>query len=123
MTTDIWLLVLSLVLVLLAGVLTMAETAIGRVNRTPVEDMRREGSRRAEYLLRVLDDRPRHVNVLLFLSTVARVSATVLGNIRVGDGARVAAASLLLRPLPAGGLAAGSPAAVVGRVAELGWDL
>jgi serine O-acetyltransferase len=51
------------------------------------------------------------------------VSATVLGNIRVGDGARVAAASLLLRPLPAGGLAAGSPAAVVGRVAELGWDL
>ena len=77
-TTDIWLLVLSLVLVLLAGLLTMAETAIGRVNRTPVEEMRREGSRRAEYLLRVLDDRPRHVNVLLFLSTVARVSATVL---------------------------------------------
>lgn len=77
-TTDVWLLILSLVLVLLSGALTMAETAIGRVSRGQVDELRREGSRRAENLLKVLDDRPRHVNVLLFLSTFARVSATVL---------------------------------------------
>ena len=78
MTTDIWLLVLSLVLVVLSGALTMAETAIGRVSRSQVEEIRREGSRRAENLVKVLDDRPRHVNVLLFLSTLSRVAATVL---------------------------------------------
>jgi CBS domain containing-hemolysin-like protein len=78
MSTDVWLLLLALLLVLLAGLLTMAETAIGRVSRTQVEELRREGNRRASALLVVLEDRPRHVNVLLFLSTVARVSATVL---------------------------------------------
>lgn len=78
MTADIWLMVLALVLVLLAGLLAMAETAIALVSRTQVEELRRDGSRRAEHLLRVLTDRPRHVNVLLFLSTMARVSATVL---------------------------------------------
>jgi serine O-acetyltransferase len=51
------------------------------------------------------------------------VNATVLGNIALGPGCRVAAAALVLRAVPAGGLAAGSPAAVVGRVDEIGWDL
>ena len=50
-------------------------------------------------------------------------NATILGNMKIGDGARVAAAALVLRPVPAGGLAAGSPARVVGLVDELGWDL
>ena len=77
-TTDAWLLILSLILVLLSGALTMAETAIGRVSRGQVDELRREGSRRAENLLKVLEDRPRHVNVLLFLSTLSRVAATVI---------------------------------------------
>ena len=78
MTIDVWLLVLALVLVLLSGTLTMAETAVGRVSRGQVDELRREGSRRAENLIKVLDDRPRHVNVLLFLSTLSRVAATVI---------------------------------------------
>jgi CBS domain containing-hemolysin-like protein len=73
-----WLVVLAIVLVLLAGVLTMAETAIGRVSRSQVDDARKEGDRRAARLLAVLEDRPRHVNVLLFVSTVCSVTATVL---------------------------------------------
>ncbi len=77
-TIDVWLLVLALVLVLLSGTLTMAETAVGRVSRGQVDELRREGSRRAENLIKVLDDRPRHVNVLLFLSTLSRVAATVI---------------------------------------------
>jgi CBS domain containing-hemolysin-like protein len=72
------LLLLGLLLVILAGLLTMAETAIRRVSRSQVEELRREGSARAGHLARLLEDRPRHVNVLLFLSTVAQVSATVL---------------------------------------------
>ncbi len=78
MTVDAWLLVLALVLVALAGLLSMAETAVARVSRASVEEVRKEGNRRAERLLTVLRDRPRHVNVLLFLSTVARVAATIL---------------------------------------------
>ncbi len=77
-TTDAWLLILSLILVLLSGALTMAETAVGRVSRGQVDELRREGSHRAGNLLKVLDDRPRHINVLLFLSTLSRVAATVL---------------------------------------------
>ena len=78
MTADIWLLIAAVVLVLLAGLLTMAETAIGRVSRSQFEEARKDGDRRAARLLAVLADRPRHVNVLLFLSTVASVTATVL---------------------------------------------
>jgi CBS domain containing-hemolysin-like protein len=78
MTVDVWLVVLAVVLVVLAGLLTSAETAIARVSRTQVDDARREGDRRAARLLLLLEDRPRHVNVLLFLSTVATVTATVL---------------------------------------------
>jgi CBS domain containing-hemolysin-like protein len=78
MTVDVWLVVLAVVLVVLAGLLTSAETAIARVSRSQVDDARREGDRRAARLLLLLEDRPRHVNVLLFLSTVATVTATVL---------------------------------------------
>ena len=78
MTTDAWLAVLAVVLVGIAGLLSAAETAIGRVSRSKVDEARKDGDRRAERLLVLLDDRPRHVNVLLFLSTVARVTATVI---------------------------------------------
>jgi CBS domain containing-hemolysin-like protein len=74
---DLWLLVLSVVLVLLAGLLVSAETAIGRVSRGRIEELRRENPR-AVRLIKVLDDRPRYINVLLFLSTLATVTSTVL---------------------------------------------
>jgi CBS domain containing-hemolysin-like protein len=77
-TTDAWLVLLAVLLVAVAGLLTSAETAIGRVSRSQVDDARKDGDRRAARLLVLLQDRPRHVNVLLFLSTVAMVTATVL---------------------------------------------
>ena len=49
--------------------------------------------------------------------------ASVLGNIRVGENSKIASAALVLREVPPGALAAGSPAAIVGRVDEIGWDL
>ena len=78
MTVDVWLVALAVILIALAGLLTSAETAIARVSRSQIDDARKEGDRRAARLLVLLADRPRHVNVLLFLSTVATVTATVL---------------------------------------------
>ena len=78
MTQDAVLLVLAAVLAVLAGLLIAAETAIGRVSRSSIEESRSTDSRRVDRLVDVLADRPRYVNVLLFLSTVATVTATVL---------------------------------------------
>ena len=44
--------------------------------------------------------------------------ATVLGNITVGEGAMIAAGSLVLKPVGAHAMVAGAPAKEVGRVAE-----
>ena len=78
MTGDALLLVLAAGLVVIAMLLIMAETAIGRVSRSQIEDVKREDAKRAERLLTVIHDRARYVNVLLFLSTIATVTATVI---------------------------------------------
>ncbi len=78
MSTDLWLVILAIVLVAVAALLVMAETAIGRVSRGRVEDLLREGVRGSARLLDVVSDRPRYVNVLLFLSTIASVTAIAL---------------------------------------------
>ena len=78
MSTDVWLVVMAIVLVLVAALLVMAETAIGRVSRGRVEELQRDGVRGSARLLDVVADRPRYVNVLLFLSTIASVTAIAL---------------------------------------------
>jgi CBS domain containing-hemolysin-like protein len=78
MNTDLLLVVIAVVLVVIAALLVMAETAIGRVSRGRVEDLVRDGVRGSARLLDVVSDRPRYVNVLLFLSTVASVTAIAL---------------------------------------------
>jgi CBS domain containing-hemolysin-like protein len=72
-----WIVVVILLL-FLGAYFVAAETALSRVSRSRVEELRREGNVRAVRLLTILNDRPRYVNVLFFLSTVAAVSATVL---------------------------------------------
>jgi len=78
MTSEILQLALAAILVAVAMLLVMAETAIGRVSRSQIEDVVREDAKRADRLLAVIHDRARYVNVLLFLSTIATVTATVL---------------------------------------------
>lgn len=78
MSTDIWLVILAVVLVIVAALLVMSETAIARVSRGRVEDLQRDGVRGSARLLDVVADRPRYVNVLLFLSTIASVTAIAL---------------------------------------------
>ncbi len=90
MTSDALLLILAAVLIVVAMLLIMAETAIGRVSRSQIEDVRREDGKRAERLLTVIGDRARYVNVLLFLSTIATVTATVIVGYVCVDGIVVA---------------------------------
>ena len=78
MSTDLVLVIIAVVLVVVAALLVMAETAIGRVSRGRVEDLQRDGVRGSARLLDVVSDRPRYVNVLLFLSTIASVTAIAL---------------------------------------------
>lgn len=78
MSTDLVLVIFAVVLVVVAALLVMAETAIGRVSRGRVEDLQRDGVRGSARLLDVVADRPRYVNVLLFLSTIASVTAIAL---------------------------------------------
>lgn len=44
--------------------------------------------------------------------------ASILGNISVGDGAKVGSGSIVLRPIPAGATAVGAPAKIIGRAKE-----
>jgi len=78
MTTHALLIALSVVLVLLAGGLITIETAITRVSRSLVEEMVTDDVPGAHRLLVIVSDRPRYVNVLLFLSTTLTVTAMAL---------------------------------------------
>jgi serine O-acetyltransferase len=44
--------------------------------------------------------------------------ASILGNIIIGDGAKIGAGSIVLRPIPAGATAVGAPAKIIGRAME-----
>jgi CBS domain containing-hemolysin-like protein len=78
---NIWLLLLAIALILVSGLLIAAETAIARVSRSRIDELRRDGNgneKRAELLLTVLEDRARYVNVLFLLSTIANVTSVIL---------------------------------------------
>ena len=75
---PLWLLTSAVLLIVVGGLLVGAETALLRVSRSQIEELRRDSPARVDRLLRILEDRPRYVNVLLFLSTLASVTATVL---------------------------------------------
>jgi CBS domain containing-hemolysin-like protein len=66
----------SIVLLVIAGLLISSETAISRISRSRIEDL--DQSKASIRLLNVIDDRPRYVNVLLFVSTIASITAFVL---------------------------------------------
>lgn len=75
---NLWLLGLAILLLIAAGLLISAETALARVSKSAIEDLRKDGNRRAGKLLVILEDRPRYINVLTFLSTTATVTAIVI---------------------------------------------
>ncbi|MGN6244932.1 MAG: hemolysin family protein [Motilibacteraceae bacterium] len=76
--SDIWLLVLAALLVVLAGLFAMVESALSRVSRVRAEELAREERRGSSALLEVLADPARYLNVLTLLRVVGELVATVL---------------------------------------------
>jgi len=74
------LLIIAGIFVVLSGVLVAAEAALARVSKVSIEQLKRDGNRRAGRLLDMLDDRAKHVNSLLFahltLSTISVILVT-----------------------------------------------
>lgn len=73
-------LVIAAIMVLAAAGLVAAETALARVSKATVEQLRKDGNRKAGRLIKLLDDRAKYVNSLLFanltLSTISVVLVT-----------------------------------------------
>src|SRR5690349_21152174 len=74
----ITLLVIAICLVPLAGLFGAMDAALQRVSKARVEELRREGVKRARSLEQVVADRARHVSLLLLLRIVCETLATVL---------------------------------------------
>ena len=69
------------VLVAISALLVAGEVAIGRVSRSRVDELRRDGSRRATALVKLLDNRARYVNVLLLAQLATTAVALVIATI------------------------------------------
>jgi CBS domain containing-hemolysin-like protein len=88
--SAIILLVIAICLVPLAGLFAAMDAALQRVSKARVEEMRREGVKRAAGLEEVVAERARHVALLLLLRIVCETLAAVLFTVVLyslwGDG-------------------------------------
>jgi CBS domain containing-hemolysin-like protein len=75
---EITMLVVAILLVPLAGLFGAMDAAIQRVSKARVEEMRREGVKRAAALEEVVVERARHVALLLLLRIVCEMLSAVL---------------------------------------------
>ena len=78
---NLWPVLIAIALIVVSGLLIAAETAMTRVSKTRIDELRKEGTgneKRAELLLGVLQDRARYVNVLFLLSTIATITSITL---------------------------------------------
>src|SRR5215213_373659 len=71
-------LVLAICLIPLAGIFGAMDAALQRVSKARVEEMRREGVKRADALEEVVAERARHAALLLLLRIVCETLAAVL---------------------------------------------
>jgi CBS domain containing-hemolysin-like protein len=71
-------LVVAVALVPLAGLFAALDAALQRVSKARVEELRREGTKRAAALEEVIEDRARHVALLLLLRILLETVAAVL---------------------------------------------
>jgi len=99
------LLILAGIFVVLSSVLVAAEAALVRVSKVSIENLKKDGNRKAGRLLDMLDDRAKHVNSLLFahltLSTMAVILVTTSFLKMFKDDSSVAllASSVLMVPV------------------------
>jgi CBS domain containing-hemolysin-like protein len=72
-------------LVLVAGLLSASEAALGGFSRARAEELEDEGRPGAGRVLRILDDPPRYLNTALFLRLLAETGAVVLATLMIQD--------------------------------------
>ena len=77
----ITLLVVAICLIPLAGVFAAMDAGLQRVSKARVEEMRREGVKRADALEEVVQERARHVALLLLLRISCEMVAVVLATV------------------------------------------
>ncbi len=85
MTADIWQLGSATLLVLLAGLFSAADAALGSFSHARAEEMKAEGRGGAARLVRLLDDPTRYLNTALLLRLLCEISAIVLVSTWVRD--------------------------------------
>ncbi len=76
--SDYALLFTALLLVIIAGVLVASEIAITRVSKVTIEQLKKDGVKKADKLIDLLDDRTPYVNALLFAHLALSTTSIVL---------------------------------------------
>jgi CBS domain containing-hemolysin-like protein len=82
---DVWLLLAAAALVLLAGLFSAADAAIGSFSRARAEELLDEGRPGARRLVALLDDLPRYLNTALLLRLLCEISAIALVTLQAYD--------------------------------------
>ncbi|TFV66587.1 UNVERIFIED_ORG: HlyC/CorC family transporter [Bacillus sp. AZ43] len=82
---EITMLVVAVILVPLAGLFAAMDAALQRVSKARVEEMRREGLKRAAALEEVVQERARHAALLLLLRIVCEMVSAVLVTVLLYD--------------------------------------
>jgi CBS domain containing-hemolysin-like protein len=73
-----WLIVIAALLIVVAGLFASADTALSRISRVRVEELRRDDKRGSVALAEVVADAPRYLNLLLLLRVSCELTATVI---------------------------------------------
>ena len=74
----LWTIVLILILLLVAAFCALAETAIARVGRAKAHHLAQEHGKRGETLVKIVEDPAPYMNVVLFITLLAHITATAL---------------------------------------------
>ncbi len=77
-STDVWLLVGAAALVVLAGLFSAADAALGSFSKARAEELLDEKRTGARRLVTLLEDPPRYLNTALLLRLLCEISAIVL---------------------------------------------
>ncbi len=75
---DIWLLVLAVVLVVVAGLFSSADAALSSFSKARAEELAHDGRAGAGRLLVIVADPPRYLNTALFLRMLTEIAAIIM---------------------------------------------
>jgi len=83
--SDFWLLITAALLVILAGLFTAADAAVGGFSRARAIELAADGRTGAKRLVALLDDPPRYLNTAIFLRLFCEISAIVLVTLQIDE--------------------------------------